>query len=213
MRRPFLSLLCIAVMSVATTASAATLYRIVTDDGRVIYSDTPGVSDSNSKPSQIRVISTVMPIADKGTTANQRDEPAGKGSIASCTVDTKKYCASSNGQKAAFDCLLDHQNDVSDACYNALKKRIESEKEQPAEQDEDATAQDSKPARDTNPPPGPNPKGGIPGAMSCWQDLQQFCKGVKPGGGRLINCLMGHQNDISQACYDALAKKTQNSNP
>jgi Cysteine rich repeat len=35
---------------------------------------------------------------------------------------------------------------------------------------------------------------------ACDRDLQQFCSGVQPGQGRLIQCLNGRKSDLSEAC-------------
>lgn len=44
-----------------------------------------------------------------------------------CRAEVEKYCAQAQGGKQITDCLLDHQQNVSDACYGALKKRLEAE--------------------------------------------------------------------------------------
>jgi len=38
----------------------------------------------------------------------------------------------------------------------------------------------------------------------CAADLQQFCKDVPPGEGRLMNCLDTHDDELSQGCRSAL---------
>ncbi len=43
-----------------------------------------------------------------------------------CTADAKEYC--SRGGGPLVDCLLDHQNDLSDECYSALKVRLQNER-------------------------------------------------------------------------------------
>lgn len=43
-----------------------------------------------------------------------------------CTADAKEYCSQGGG--AVIDCLLDHQNDLSDECYSALKVRLQNER-------------------------------------------------------------------------------------
>jgi hypothetical protein len=39
---------------------------------------------------------------------------------------------------------------------------------------------------------------------ACKGDAETFCKGVQPGGGRIMDCLKDHFKDISDACYSAL---------
>jgi len=44
------------------------------------------------------------------------------------------------------------------------------------------------------------------GNNPCAADVQKFCKDVKKGEGRVINCLKSHQPDLSPACSEMLAK-------
>lgn len=52
---------------------------------------------------------------------------------------------------------------------------------------------------------------GSPGAggaklrVACGEDLQRFCVGVRPGGGRLVQCLSSHTRELSEACGSAVA--------
>ena len=34
----------------------------------------------------------------------------------------------------------------------------------------------------------------------CKSDAEKFCKGIEPGGGRIIKCLKEHLKDLSDAC-------------
>jgi hypothetical protein len=46
--------------------------------------------------------------------------------------------------------------------------------------------------------------------MKAWQvDAQKFCRDIKPGGGAVMDCLINHQDDISEACYQLLKAKLQ----
>ena len=40
---------------------------------------------------------------------------------------------------------------------------------------------------------------------ACGEDLQQFCFGVQPGGGRLVRCLSFHTNELSTAYGTVIA--------
>jgi hypothetical protein len=42
---------------------------------------------------------------------------------------------------------------------------------------------------------------------ACRADVNRFCKGTEPGGGRIMNCLLDHQQEISDGCYDFLKKQ------
>jgi predicted esterase len=44
------------------------------------------------------------------------------------------------------------------------------------------------------------PVAATPMNAACAPELQQFCSGVQPGQGRLIQCLNGRRSDLSEAC-------------
>jgi hypothetical protein len=35
---------------------------------------------------------------------------------------------------------------------------------------------------------------------ACREDVAKFCKDVQPGGGRVLKCMMEHENELSPAC-------------
>ena len=53
----------------------------------------------------------------------------------------------------------------------------------------------------------------VPGASgaklreACVDDLQRFCIGVRPGGGRLVECLSSHTPELSPACGNMIAAR------
>lgn len=47
--------------------------------------------------------------------------------------------------------------------------------------------------------------GGAKLGMACGDDLQRFCIGVHPGGGRLVQCLSSHSRELSEACGNLIA--------
>ena len=44
---------------------------------------------------------------------------------------------------------------------------------------------------------------------ACRADLQQFCAGVQPGGGRMLACLKEHRDQVSDACKQAVKSALQ----
>jgi len=44
---------------------------------------------------------------------------------------------------------------------------------------------------------------------ACRGDYSKYCKGVAPGGGRIIACLNKQGNKISEACRKVLAAQKQ----
>jgi hypothetical protein len=37
-------------------------------------------------------------------------------------------------------------------------------------------------------------------ALICADDIEKHCKEIKPGGGRLLNCLQSHETELSASC-------------
>jgi hypothetical protein len=46
-------------------------------------------------------------------------------------------------------------------------------------------------------------------AADCKPDVEKLCPGIKPGAGRIHDCLKGHAADLAPACKDAIAKKKE----
>jgi hypothetical protein len=181
-------ILILATLFAGTAAHADTVYRTVDSNGKVVYSDTYSPSAAGSNPKQV----STTPYGITNSGSSNPDIQSG------CKADLQKFCAQSNGNKS-MDCLLDHQQEVTDACYDAMKKQLSSN---PGPDDQNDAGPDNRP------PPGPDNRPAAPkGAQACKQDVKKFCSNVQPGGGRIVNCLLDHQDDISDGCYDTLSKK------
>ncbi|MFZ2196253.1 MAG: cysteine rich repeat-containing protein [Thermodesulfovibrionales bacterium] len=42
--------------------------------------------------------------------------------------------------------------------------------------------------------------------LICSEEIAQYCKGVKPGGGRLLLCLKEHEKDLTPTCREKVAE-------
>lgn len=40
----------------------------------------------------------------------------------------------------------------------------------------------------------------------CKSDIERLCPGVQPGGGRILQCLKSHKEEMSVGCAQGLAK-------
>ncbi|HEY8032342.1 MAG TPA: cysteine rich repeat-containing protein [Methylocella sp.] len=40
----------------------------------------------------------------------------------------------------------------------------------------------------------------------CMSDIERLCKGIEPGGGRILHCLKAHKKEMSVSCAQALQK-------
>jgi hypothetical protein len=45
-------------------------------------------------------------------------------------------------------------------------------------------------------------------AKACKGDFQKYCKGVKPGEGRVMFCLKEHEADLSDSCRTLLTRRS-----
>ena len=43
-------------------------------------------------------------------------------------------------------------------------------------------------------------------AQPCKADVEKFCQGVQPGGGRIAACLKQHKDEVSPACKSRIAQ-------
>jgi Cysteine rich repeat len=43
-------------------------------------------------------------------------------------------------------------------------------------------------------------------SLICADDIEKFCKGIKPGGGRILNCLKAHETELSVSCQGKISE-------
>lgn len=106
-----------------------------------------------------------------------------------CGADKKKFCA---GSANVMDCMLQHGPELSQACQQAYASGKLGEGS-----DEEAPA---PPKRRKGPPAEKTSS-----TSACLPDLKKLCAKVKPGDGRLVECLHAHEAKLTPACKKAHA--------
>lgn len=98
-----------------------------------------------------------------------------------CEADIQKLCPGTKPGPERHQCMMQHKDQVSPACRDFFEKMRAAHGEGHGEGHE----------------------GG--GAMAaCRDDAKKLCARVKPGGGRIVECLKQHDSDLSPGCAAAL---------
>ena len=69
--------------------------------------------------------------------------------------------------------------------------------------DQAGDTQEAPAPQDNNPGNGPGGGQGKGRMAACHDDVQKLCSDVQPGGGRIINCLKEHKDQVSDGCQNA----------
>jgi hypothetical protein len=183
----------VILMSGMAFACAQTITRTVTADGRVVYSD-------RAVPGAVAEQRTLSSAKLSDTNVLNTPHQGGDASLQACQSDLARYCASRKG-KDGMECLLDHQQDVTNGCYDAMKQQMQKQQDTPVAGADSQDEPGGNSGRDgASPPPARGP------LQACQADVNKLCHGVQPGGGRLVKCLLDKQSALSDACYDALSR-------
>jgi hypothetical protein len=43
-------------------------------------------------------------------------------------------------------------------------------------------------------------------SLICADDIEKYCKDIKPGGGRILNCLKAHETELSVSCRGKISE-------
>ena len=97
---------------------------------------------------------------------------------AACKADFERLCKGVQpGDGRIMKCMMDNKSHVSPACAAAMKEK---------EQGEQSAGDDF---------------------AACQQDYQRYCKGVQPGGGRIMQCMVDNRTRVSAPCAAVLDAK------
>jgi Cysteine rich repeat len=136
-----------------------------------------------------------------------------------CRGDYQQVCANvPTGTKDSLQCLLQHSQQVSPGCREALAPAATatsgtapaaSSATAPAPAAAAAASASSSGTTSAAAPLSGSPLSPRQQAMalrsSCGGDFHKFCSDVQAGGGRAVACLRAHAADLSPACRAALS--------
>ncbi len=107
----------------AVSAQGQDTFKCKDANGRTVYVDRACEVYGLQSLGQVPERMTVAPASpDAG-------EAKGKGGASACAPDAKKFCAGvKQGEGRIVDCLIDHQQDISEDCYQFLKARQSGKK-------------------------------------------------------------------------------------
>jgi hypothetical protein len=147
------------------------------------------------------VVAGVLTLCGAGAElAAQQLTDAQRSAIKSaCRSDYQNVCANvPPGTKDSLQCLVQHSDQVSAGCRNALAPAAASAAAAPA-------AATASAATTTTPAHPLSPREQAHALRSqCGGDFQKFCPAVPLGGGRGVACLREHAAELTPACRGAL---------
>ena len=126
-----------------------------------------------------------------------------------CRGDYQNVCASvPPGTKDSLQCLVQHSDQVSAGCRDALAPAAASGAPAGASAATTTPTPGAAAAAAAAPAAAPHPRSPREEAMAirsnCSADFQKLCSGVQFGGGRAAACLRAHASELTPACRGAL---------
>ena len=172
--------------------------------------------------SNARLLIALLGIAAAATLTAQQLTDAQRSAIKSaCRGDYQNVCASvAPGTKEALQCLVQHNQQVSPGCRDALAPATATASAAPASGAAPAATAGSATGAASASGAASAP-GGVPAPRlspreeahvlrsQCGADFQKLCPSVPLGGGRGVGCLRAHAADLTPGCRQALMSAAQ----
>ena len=139
----------------------------------------------------------VLLLAAAGPAAAQQPSQAQANAIRqTCRADYQTHCANvPTGGQASLACLQENLSGLSPACRQAVGGAGNAASAAPA----------GSAPRGSTPAPMSRPQEAAMLRGSCGPDYRMLCRGVQPGGGRVVACLEANRSALSAGCQAALA--------
>ncbi|TPW20711.1 MAG: hypothetical protein FD126_1411 [Elusimicrobia bacterium] len=139
-----------------------------------------------------------------------------EGKTAACKGEVERLCKGVEpGQGRILKCMREHEAELPEACRAAIGKAKEGVREKmqekKAEYEEackaDADSEKCQAFKAKMQEKREKMKAVKGASEACLADKERLCKDVKPGEGRIMECLKAHEAELSEACRAAKANK------
>lgn len=115
----------------------------------------------------------------------QRVSEGGEAVLPACKQDAARLCQGvAPGQGRIATCLKQHEAELSQECKDAVSAKVQKAKESAETLD-----------------------------AACRPFVEQFCKEVQPGHGRIAVCLKAHASELSQECRELVSAEIRKVQP
>lgn len=136
-----------------------------------------------------------------------------------CRGDMQQFCAQvQHGGGRILRCLMERFEQVGAECRDALARmrdhrEISQERFQNFMPEQNRDFEGSISSSNAVMSQGSDQRPSHSFRENCQEDIQNYCSGIQPGGGRLMRCLAEHRNQISQACSQSLGSGSMSVSP
>ncbi len=119
----------------------------------------------------------MMAVLALGASVGVADPNGGegrRGNKGACKADVERLCGDVSSRKEARQCLMDNQDQLSDACQEHMEHKRQRHEARRAQIEQ-----------------------------ACGADIQQFCSGIEDHK-ELRSCMREHREELSDSCTEAL---------
>ena len=179
------------------------------------------------KKFHLTLCAVLLAVSAAAHEGENHQEKGGDARWASCKADAEKLCKDVKpGEGRVMECLKAHEAELSAGCKSKGDelKQAKAGLESACAKDKEALCKEVKPGdgriglcfkehekelsegcRSFLAKKKDEMMEKRPGTQACAADKEKFCSDVKPGEGRVIECMKSHKEELSGACRDFMA--------